>query len=1282
MSTNEVYLRDVLDIPETVHAGDFKVELTGGFTETEARVAEYVVTDQLRQAFDTALRNVRAAVRDGSSHAAYLHGSFGSGKSHFLTVLHAVLNNDPVARAKPALQTVIAEHDDWLRGKRFLMVPYHLVGASDLDSALLDGYVRTVRRLHPDRPTPPVYRADAMLADARKQREVLGDEKFVELLSVGASTGPGEADPDDLDLPDDAAGWTGADLDRAFAAPAGDPVRDRLVQDLISGPWSSYVRGASGDAGAFIPLENGLSVISRHARELGYDGLILFLDELILWLQAHLSDQRFVNTQVSKLVKLIESGDASRELPIVSFVSRQRDLSQLVGEDVTGADVRNLEEQVRYLAERFDTVSLEDRNLPAIIKERVLKPLPGGRETLDAAFAGIESAKAADKEVLLDAAGATGADWQDFREVYPLSPALLNVLVALSGALQRERTGLKLLQELLRRRRDSMKIGELIPLGDLWDVLADGTGEAFTDRLRSEAEAAQRFYGKARAWLAERHGEGTQKFVAADRLVKTLLLSALAPQVPALTRLTGTRLAALNHGSLRARTVSAGSMAVSTLRELQAEFGELRSEGEEDPVFRLQLSDLDIEPLLDAVGEQDSLGARRIWTKTKLWKELGIADSDSFVCEKEIVWKGTRRTAEFLFANVRDEHELPGMQFQPSTPGRVRFVLDYPFDSGDHVPHDDASRVNRMRKAGTEAATLVWLPHFMSPQKSAQLGRLLKIRYLLERSRLDDYANTKSADERIKIRHQLEAQADTLDSQLTAALRHLYGIAGGDDASIGAEVGEDGHVLTLQPGHAPRLAGGASFEYNALTLADGLFDKLYPKHPNFDPNGNRKPVTTGELRTVLAWTTRAMEVGNRRVELDRKDLALVRRIVHPLELGDVTDGPLVVSTEWRRRIEQAATQRGVTGDYRVDDIRTWIVELGYTGLDKPVLNLIIATYAMLADRAWLLHGSPLPEPPDLDKIGPGHALRAQELPTEDEFTTARARASALFGLTVPDTLFTRNVNRLAEGVRGKIAEYEEPVNALRTQLREHAADLGLDARPDAPRVRATRDAADLLARLRDEADSTELVRQLATATYDTGDRVLATTLTSAADVLAAVRAVEWSLFTSMRNFLPRGDDIAHRADQLLAGVAEAAVADEFTQRLAPVLHEFGPKALGIVNDATRVVPAPKPPQPDPDPQPGPDGAGHDGRGSAGPDDVHLTGTGTPPVSGGTGGTGGRAGAKRVKASAVEAELSGLISAVQDEIRDYARQHAGAEIEVTWQVVDDGSGAGDGAGGAR
>ncbi|MEV0082901.1 PglY protein [Saccharopolyspora sp. NPDC050642] len=1250
MSGNEIYLRDVISIAESVHAGDFKIELSGGFDKTEQRVAEYVVTDQLRDAFRKALSIVQSALRDGSSHAAYLHGSFGSGKSHFLTVLHAVLNNDPAARAKPGLQPVIAEHDSWLGGKKFLMVPYHLVGASDIDSAILGDYAKTVRKLHPDEPVPPVYRADAMLDDARRQRQFLGDDrKFAEWLGATAPDAPGTRE-DDLDSLDDVVGWSSGELDRAFSAPPGDRLRDALVSALLSGPMSSYSRGASGDEAAFIPLENGLSVISRHARDLGYDGLVLFLDELILWLQAHMTDQKFVNNQVSKLVKLIESGDSDRALPIVSFISRQRDLSQLVGEDVAGADVKNLEAQVHYLAERFDTVSLEDRNLPAIIKERVLRPLPGGREILDAAFANIESTKPADREVLLDAAGATGATWEDFREVYPLSPALLNVLVALSGALQRERTGLKLLQELLHRRRDEMKVGELIPLGDLWDVLIDNSGDAFTDRLKGEAKAARRFYDRVRNHLEAQYGPGTRDFIAVDRFVKTMLLAALAPSVPALSRLTGPRLAALNHGSIRSRTVAPGSVVVSKLRALQAPFGELRSEGDADPVFRLVLSDLDVEPLLEQVGEQDSLGARRIWTKKHLWEELGIRDTENRVCEREVVWRGTRRTAEFVFSNIRDANELADAEFAPSVPGQIRFILDYPFDEHDKSPVDDAARVNRLRRDDYSAPTLVWLPHFFSTQKSAQLGRLLKIEYLLERDRLSDYAGTMSEDNRLKIRHQLQANADNLRSQLVATLRQLYGISQVDDSAVGKQVGEDGHLMSLQPGYQPRLHGGAGFDYNVLALADGMFGALYPKHPDFDVNRNRKAITLGELRAVFDWVSRAVDAGGR-IVVDSKSLPLVRRVVHPLELGEVSDGPFNVGNEWRRRIEQAAAQHGATGDYSVDKIRSWIEELGYTGMDKPVMNLIIATYALLADRAWVLHGSPLQETPELEKIGPGHALRAQELPSAEEFAIARQRTAAVFGANVPDTLFARNVNHLANEVREKVGTFEGAVTGVRRALDRHGPELGITD-PTAKRTTSTRDAADLLARVSATRDATTLVRELATVAYGTTDDELGSAIKSAPALQAAFEQVEWTLLESVRKFIGRGDAVGNKAERFIDELADAARADQWTRDLLPVLSGLRRRSVELINEAAALLQhTPAGDEPAPQAQP-----------SAGA--VSLTDNGTPSVSGKASGRS----PKRLQASVVEEKLSKLVTEVDAEIREYASRHPDAEFEIIWRVV--------------
>jgi hypothetical protein len=1304
-SGGTVVLRDVLDIKEDVYAGDFKVELSQGFTGRSAgRVEEYVVTPQLREEFDKALKLVRGAVRKSASYAAYLHGSFGAGKSHFLTVLHAVLNGDAAARAKPRLREVIAEHDEWLRGRRFLMVPYHLVGAANLDEALLGGYVRAVRELHPGAPTPTVFRSDAMLADARRMREQLGDDAFVRLLPDDSGGAGADEDDDELQVIGAGGAWTPAELDEAFAVPAGDPRRERLESALLTGPMRSYAESARGDAAKYVPLENGLSAISRHARSLGYDGVVLFLDELVLWLQAHMKERTFVNSEIQKLVKLIESGDADRPVPIVSFISRQRDLSQLVGTDVLGADVKAMEQALEYLNERFDTIDLEDRNLPEIIKERVLKPLPGKEAVLEAEFAKIDRTGQQVKDILLDGSGATHADWADFRAVYPLSPALLNVLVALSGALQRERTGLKLVQQLLEQNADAA-VGQLIPLGDLWNVLVDGTGAAFTDKLKRESEAAVRFYAKARGHLLEKYGSDTHAdFRADDRFVKTLLLGALAPDVPALRRLTGARLAALNHGSVRSRTVPAGDVVVRRMRDLQAAFpSEVRSDGEADPVFSLHLSDLDIEPLLDAVAEEDKAGVRRVWLRDRLWEAFGVRDGQ-FVAEKEIVWRGTRRIAEFVFGNVRDRADLPDEQFTPATSGTVRFIVDYPFDDGDHYPSDDYHRVEQLRKDGVTAPTLVWLTDFFSDQRRAQLGRLMRINFLLERDRLADYTGNFPPDDRAKVKRQLEVARDTLTDQLTGALAEVCGLARPTDSNPGPEVPDGRHVLSLQPEFAqPREEGGKGFEANVLHLADGMFSALYPKHPDFGPdrNGQRKAVTAGELRTALEWITRAMDEGGRANNVDSHHLKTVKRIVEPLELGTVHDGPLVMRQDWRTRINQAAAAHQQRGDLAVEDIRGWITkDLGYGGLDKLTGNLLIAAYALLDDRAWVFQGGPEREAPALGEIGPGWSLRAQPLPSEEEYAAARERAARLFGVAVKPALYARNVNRLADELRARAEAWEKDVAGVRASLERHAPLLGLDTPGEtAPRTAILREAAGLLARLtRHGSDATALVRELAAASLTAGERDLNTAMGSAGEVLRALDGTDWPALRNVHGLTAREDGVGDRARRLFAEIAQTARASEFERSLVQVLDGVRDQANAIINAALQVENV----------------FVEQRRTTVEAQDVRVTdpevatrhpqaGTGVVPPrqpeteqvppAGGTGAAGSdaqpgteaggstrprRSGRRLISAdggaTALERRLAVELAAVQEEIRAFRAAHPDAAVEIVWQPVDDPDGA--------
>ncbi|MEU6995448.1 hypothetical protein ABZ953_32930 [Streptomyces sp. NPDC046465] len=1282
---SEITLRDVLDIKEDVLAGDFKVELSKGFSGSAAgSVEEYVVTEQLRKEFDTALRLVRSAVKKNKSHAAYLHGSFGAGKSHFLTVLHAVLNGEPAVRNKPRLREVVAEHDDWLPGKKFLMVPYHLVGAANLDSALLGGYVDAFRALRPGESLPAVYKDDFLLADARSMRETLGDEAFVRLLPAVTSSStaqPVAPDGDGLapigSTP--VSGWNKELLDAAFAAPPGDAQRTGLVAALINGPMKSYTSSAQGDAASFISLDDGLSAISRHARDHGYDGVVLFLDELILWLQARMRERTFVNDEIQKLVKLIESSNADRPVPIISFISRQRDLSQLVGSDILGSDVKNMEQALEYLKERVSVVNLEDRNLPDIIKERVLKPREGQEATLDRAFSGIDRSSQLVKDVLLDDGGATHASWEDFRAVYPLSPALLNVLVALSGALQRERTGLKLVQQLLEKNAGSA-LGQLVPLGDLWDVLVDGTGAAFTDKLKHEAESARTFHTKARQHLLEKYGSPDHEdFLADDRFVKTLLLAALAPDVPALRRLTGGRLAALNHGSVRSRTVPVKDKVIERMRALQAEFPtELRSEGEGDPVFSLHLSDLDVEPLLDLVAGEDKAGVRRVWLRDRLWEELGVKDG-KLLAEKEIIWRGTRRTAEFVFGNVRDPRDVPDEQFTPATEGNVRFIVDYPFDEETYFPSFDYQRVKDLVKDGYQAPTLVWLPDFFSEQRKAQLGRLMRILFLLERDRLAEYTRNYPPDDRAKARRQLELGRETLARTLTSALAEVYGIASVKDGTVGAEVPEGEHVLSLEPKfQRPRPEGAKPFADNVGHLADGLFTALHPQHPDFgnDPKtGLPKAVAPGEIKTALEWITRAMDNGGR-IDVDTLHLRTVKRIVEPLELGTVHDGPLVLRADWRTRINQAAARDEETKDTTllpVESIRRWIVkDLGYSGLEKQFTNLVIATYALLDDRAWAFHSGPSQGAPPLAEIGASWALRAQPLPSEEEYAQARDRAARLFGVHAKPALFARNVNKLAEEVLKKAegesgaGGWEKSVAGVRASLERHAALLGLDDTQDHPRTELLREANTILARLtRHTKDATGLVRELASATCDGDDRGLSVTMNSAGELLTALDDTDWRLLTSVRDLSGRDDSVGDRARRLLTEIGEAARAPELERSLGSVLGTVREDAMAILDTALKVERTPAPPVVPPTAEQ----VSLSTQGNPVVPSIHAGPT--PEEKPGPSAPGMARAARHVLApgaTALERVLADKLATVQQEIEIFRSAHPDVPLEIVWRPV--------------
>jgi len=187
------YIRELLDLPPQVSKGDFVLNLAAGVSASNASATlqNYVVTPQLEACFDQALGFIKSAVDANSSKACYLHGSFGSGKSHFMAVLHLILTGHASARGIPELAEVIARHNAWMTGKKFLLVPYHMIGARSLEDGVLKGYCDFLAKTHPGVTPPPIYRSAALIKQAQQERQRYGDERFFSELNQGGGSDDG-----------------------------------------------------------------------------------------------------------------------------------------------------------------------------------------------------------------------------------------------------------------------------------------------------------------------------------------------------------------------------------------------------------------------------------------------------------------------------------------------------------------------------------------------------------------------------------------------------------------------------------------------------------------------------------------------------------------------------------------------------------------------------------------------------------------------------------------------------------------------------------------------------------------------------------------------------------------------------------------------------------------------------------------------------------------------------------------------------------------------------------
>lgn len=1165
-----VLLREVLDIPEQWGAEDYVLRLTDSVDPAAlARTLDdYVVTPALTEAFDAALGLVAEAMKSGVSRGAFLKGSFGSGKSHFMAVLYALLQHDPAARAKKELQPVVAHHDDILLDRKVLPLAYHLLGAESLEQALFDGYLRQVRGRFPNAPLPALHQSDGILADAENLRASYGDDRFFAELNGG----PGAGDPWAGLL--GSGSWTAESYAAARAAAAGTEQRQLLVTALAQRFFTAYTQQAG-----FVDLDTGLAAIAQHAKGLGYDAVTLFLDELVLWLAFSVRDIEFFRRESQKLTKLVEAGAGGRAIPLVSFVARQLDLRRWFADSgASGAEQEALDRAFRHQEGRFSTIILGDDNLPHVARQRLLRRNPGNPQA-DAQLA--EAFGRLDRrpeiwDVLLDGINTDkqhrGSDEAAFKLTYPFSPALVSTLRELAAVMQRERTALKVMQQMLVERRDALTVDDVIPVGESFGYLVDGQApldaEAaalfksatalYRDKLLPRLLAAHDVTGQDTADPA-RWPDGLR---ADDRLAKTLLLSAVAPKVPALKELTASRLASLNHGSIRSPLPGhEATVVLGKVREWQRHVPEIHVGSEPgNPVIRVQLSDVDYQSVVERARGEDNDGRRRELIRDLVRDALGIADSVAGMygaIAHPVIWRGSRREVDIVFGNVRDTSWLTDDHFRARS-GTWRVVIDHPFDMPGHSGAEDHARVDQMIETGLRSSTIVWLPRFLSEERMTDVRRVVVLDYLLGGSadRWARYADHLSEVDRVQARAILESQRTALREGLRRSIQECYGAAAPTPGTLAPGGADDRVLISLDPGFSPASPVGADLGAAFANLVDQAFSATYPGHPRFEPGDVE--VTTRNLAAVYDHVDRAVADPDGRVRLEG-DIAAARRVANPLGIGTAGETHFLFGDDrfgpWGAEFERAAARDGIQPQdpVRAGRVREWIDAMTpRTGLRPEVADLIVLAWAALRQRAWYEHGTAIPAPKP-GAVRPDMELRPEKLPGPQDWQAAVSRAEQIFGLHINPYLTAAGVGELAGKLSEAAATHVDVLSTLASQVEIAYQHLEVpdDGKPG--RLQTARACTKLADAMSRALDRVGLIAALAHAQLPATDAALAKSIAQAPAVVQSLQGFRWDRLTPLISAAQRPDERGQAAARILGELRKATSADEFSVRLAQAL---------------------------------------------------------------------------------------------------------------------------------
>jgi len=713
--------------------------------------------------------------------------------------------------------------------------------------------------------------------------------------------------------------------------------------------------------------------------------------------------------------------------------------------------------------------------------------------------------------------------------------------------------------QLLVDRRDELMVGDLVGVGDLFDVLAEHY-EPFTEDLKRNFEHAKELLRDQFQPLlrADHHLSDGQRpesghpFYADERLVKTLLLAALVPQTQPLRNLDVAKLTALNHGSIRT-PLPGGERAVALqrLRRWSAQVGALKvGADQQNPSVEVRLTGIDLDQIIARAEAVDNAGTRRQMIKLLVLDELGVEADTRLMVEHSVLWRGTRRTVDVVFGNIRDNEDLPDDVLR-SAGDRWKVVIDYPFDPG-HSPHEDLERLERWQSEHGGVQTVCWIPAFLSHQLQLDLKRLVIVDHVLGGERLAQHADHLSPQDRQQAHGLLEDHRSALEQRLRTAIRQAYGVEAGAPDAIDTSHGVEDRLRSLAGGFVPQVQVGNQLGEAFERLLRSMLDHQFPDHPRFEAE-----VKPALLRTVLSEVERAAETSEGRIEVPSDRRLVMRRIANPLELGVQHEVAFLLATKWKDHLDRAIRRATQDGAERVTvgDLRRWLEEPRPLGLTREVGSLVILSYAAQTSKGFA--GAD----PTLDRLDDDLELVAAELPDESAWRQAVSRAASVLGkVTLTTTRNPGSVDKLSNAVRERSRELADDAEKLPGLLENRIEELGGDP-SDADRLRTATAAAALVRSVIATDGSAAAVERFAGGELPTSEPATGTSLSSAGQLVRVLEDARWQVLELVAKRAEAGEEAF---DAIRAELLDSLRREELAESLDEAIGRAHERAVALL----------------------------------------------------------------------------------------------------------------------